>query len=146
MITPESIQARDLVEQTALNFFIYMKSQRVDDLVNLFLEDAVQEQPFVFPGQKPALVGHKGLRENYEMALGKRHSHTFDILALHRTQEPDCVIVEARGTSILGENGHVYDNRYVAIFRIQGDRIAHLRFYFDPLVAQNAFAKIRGLA
>ena len=146
MTSPDEIRARDANERTVLDFFIFMMRHEVEKLVAIFAEDAVQEQPFVFPGQKPALVGQVEIRANYAMALSKRRDHSFDISTLHRTQDADCVIVEARGVSTLGETDRIYDNKYVAVFRLRDARIAHLRFYFDPLVAQTAFAQIRGLA
>lgn len=68
-----------------------------------------------------------------------RKGHRFVIHALHRTADPDCIIVEAGGRSEVPETGRIYDQRYVMIFRLREGRIAAIREYFNPLVFQKAF-------
>lgn len=124
---------------TALQFFTLLMKGDLDAFAQIWAEDAVQEHPFGFDGLTAALTGRDEVVADYRRMFANRSDMVFTIYDAHQTTDPDCVIIEARGVSRVNETGKIYDNRYVALFRLRDGRIALNRFYFNPLVTLDTF-------
>jgi ketosteroid isomerase-like protein len=135
----DRIKPADEREATVLSFFTLLMKRDLDAFGKIWADDAVQEHPFGFEGLAPALTGREEILDDYRRMFRNRSDHIFTVYQVHKTLDPDCLIVEARGVSKVGETGDVYDNRYVALFRLRSGKIALNRFYFNPIVTQAAF-------
>jgi uncharacterized protein len=135
----DKVKPKKKHEATALAFFSLLMKRDLDAFADLWTDDAVQEHPFGFEGLTPALVGKKELLDDFHRMFRNRSDHVFTIYNVHQTLDPDCLVVEARGVSKVGETDGVYDNRYIALFRLRDGKIALNRFYFNPIITQAAF-------
>lgn len=138
----DEIAPRSPQEAAALGFFVTLMNRDLDAFEQLWTEDAVQEHPFPFPGLSNAMVGRDEIVDDYRRMFANRSDHVFLVAGVHRTEDPDVVIIETRGTSLVGETGKTYDQRYIALFRLRDGKIALNRFYCNPLISQEAFAGV----
>jgi ketosteroid isomerase-like protein len=138
----DQITPRTANERIVLNFFTALMRGDLKGLESLWTTDAIQEHMFLFDGLTPALIGRDEIVGDYQRVLKNRSDLVFHIEEVHQTLDPDCLIVEAFGKSVMGETGHVYDQRYLMVFQLSGNRIAMNRIYFDPLITQAAFAGV----
>lgn len=135
----DRIKPADEREATVLSFFTLLMKGDLDGFGKIWADDAVQEHPFGFEGLAPALTGREEILDDYRRMFRNRRDLEFTVYQVHRTLDPDCLIVEARGVSKVGETGGTYDNRYVALFRLREGTIVLNRFYFNPIIARAAF-------
>jgi uncharacterized protein len=135
----DKVKPKNEREAMALGFFSLLMKRDLDAFADLWTDDAVQEHPFGFEGLTPALTGKKEILDDYRRMFRNRSDHIFTIYDVHQTLDPDCLIVEARGVSKIGETGGIYDNRYIALFRLRDGKLALNRFYFNPIISQAAF-------
>jgi len=137
------IRPQDQDEALVLGYFINMKNKDWEAFAALWHDDAVQQALFRPDGLDDfipdAFVGRQQIVEHYKKALQNRREHDFWIDALHRTTDPECFIVECRGRSIVGENGRLYENKYVFVFKLREGKLVHLKEYADPLPIMRAF-------
>uniref|UniRef100_UPI0034DF6C0B nuclear transport factor 2 family protein n=1 Tax=Streptomyces flavofungini TaxID=68200 RepID=UPI0034DF6C0B len=56
-------------------------------------------------------------------------------LEVHRTQNPDTVIVEMRSEGRSVATGRPFEMSYVAVVTVRQGRITHYRDYWNPLTA-----------
>lgn len=142
MIRADEMTPRDANEATVLGFFTNLMKKDMAAFADLWAEDAVQDMPFAkgLDAITPRWEGKETLLAYYNKAIPGRRNHVFEIEALHRTADPDVIIVEARGCSTVSETGRLYDQRYVFVFHLRDGRIVLNREHFNPLVWREAFA------
>ena len=137
------VRPDDSNEAVVLGYFLSMKGKDWNAFEALWAEDAVQISPFRPDGLDnfipSAFNGRAELMAHYRSALAKRREHEFWIDGLHRTEDPDVIIVECRGRSVVGENDRLYENAYVFIFTMRDGAIARLVDYANPLPIMRAF-------
>lgn len=141
-VPADEIEPRDRAEALSLGYFTGMMRRDLQGFTDLWHDDAVIHIPFRpndlgFP-MPEALVGKPGIVEQYAKQMQNRRDHVFWISALHRTEDPDCVIVEASARSIVGETGGIYENAYVYVFNIKDDRLFVVREYCNPIKVAHA--------
>jgi ketosteroid isomerase-like protein len=131
-------------EEIALSYFRSIVTRDFEGMERIFAEDAVQYNPWPAEGfgslATKSFDGRKGIVDHYRMALANRRDHIFWIDHIHRTQDPNCIIIEAHARSILGETDAVYENEYICVFHIRDGRIFELKEYTNPLAAMRSFA------
>jgi uncharacterized protein len=128
-------------ETIVLDFYRHLMNKDFAAWEALFDEDARQENPFM-PAQQGLDDGFSGRQRiafHYRTVLEKRQDLVFTVDAIHQTGDPDCVIVEVGGRSLVPETGRVYDQRYVWVFGFRNGRNALMREYFNPLAFEAAF-------
>lgn len=137
----DEIEPRDANEKTVLGFYTNLMKKDMAAFEALWAEDAVQDMPFAagVPVLEPAWHGKEKLLSYYRKSIPNRRDHVFTIEKLHRTTDPDVIIVEAVGKSIVGDTGRPYDQQYVFIFRLRDGKIVLNREHFNPLIWQKAF-------
>ncbi|MGV6871925.1 nuclear transport factor 2 family protein [Pseudochelatococcus sp. B33] len=99
----------------------------------------MQEHPWRFEGLTAALVGRDEIVDDYRRMFAGREDMVFTIKEIHRTADPDCIIVEFNGRSRVTETGGIYDQNYIAVFRLRDGKIWLNKFHFNPLVTKRAF-------
>ena len=113
---------------------------RVDELVELFADDAVMELPFA-PGRMARRHDGKaaiGAFQRFARDSFSRFSMTVD--AVHETADPRVVVAEHRSDGVVAGNGRPYRNHYVTFFTFdEAGRIASWREFYDAGVVVRAF-------
>ncbi len=119
---------------------------RVDELVELFADDAVMELPFA-PGQMPrSHVGKPAIAAFQDFARESFSEFSMTVDAIHETTDLRIVIAEHRSDAVVAENGRRYRNRYVTFFTFDDyGRIASWREYYDAGVVVRAFRPDRAV-
>lgn len=135
----DEIQPNGDNERAVLGFHTALMLYDMDRFGAIWTDDAVHEVPFHVAGPME-IVGRENIVEAYRRILANRRDLVFTINALHRTDDPNCMIVEFRGVSIVGETGDVYDQTYIGVFRLRRGEIFLLRLYTDPLVSQKVLS------
>lgn len=137
----DEMQPRDANEATVLGFFTNLMKKDMAAFEDLWAVDAVQDMPFAIgvPTLEPTWHGKEKLLSYYRKSIPNRRDHVFTIEKLHRTVDPDVIIVEAAGRSVVGDTGRVYDQRYVFIYHLRDGKIVLNREHFNPLIWQAAF-------
>ena len=134
---------RTKAEAVSLAYFALLMRRDMKGFAELWDENATQHIPFVAEGfgnfVTSAFVGKDEIMKHYLVAFKNRRDHVFWIDNAHLTQDPQTVIIEAHARSLVGETGRIYENSYVCIFKIAGERIVELREYVNPLQFMKAF-------
>jgi ketosteroid isomerase-like protein len=143
MTLVDEFEPRNESEALVLGYFRHMKRKEWKEFEALWDENAVQQALYRPDGLDNFIpdrfVGRDRIITHYKKAIANRREHEFWIDVLHRTEDPGCFVVECRGRSIVGENGSLYENRYVFIFTIREGRLTYLKEYADPLPIMRAF-------
>ena len=139
----DDLSPQDQREAAVLGYFTLLMKRDLDSFEALWQPDAVQEIPFVPEGFGKFVTskfdGRDKIMAHYRAAFANRRDHVFVIDAIHRTDDRDCIIVEAHARSLVGETGRVYENSYVCLFRLREGKLALLREYVNPLQFMKAF-------
>jgi hypothetical protein len=105
--------------------------------VELLADDAVLEMPLAPPGLPERVEGKAAIRGflTDSQFFSKLEFH--DVL-VHRTSDPELVLVEYRSTGTFEATGSEYANRYALVFRAREGRIVLYREYFNPMALTTA--------
>jgi len=119
---------------------------RVDELIELFADDAVMELPFA-PAQMPRRhVGKAAIGEFQRFARDAFSRFSMIVDKIHETTDPKVVVAEHRSDAIVAENGRPYRNQYVTFLTFDDDgRITGWREYYDAGVVVRAFRSDRAV-
>ncbi|UBU14317.1 nuclear transport factor 2 family protein [Nonomuraea gerenzanensis] len=124
------------IEEIVTGFHAAMLHKSADELADLYAEDGLHEFPF---GGLAPYEGREAVRENYRTTWGSTPFQVEKVrrLALHRTQDPEVVVVEqtVQGTV----NGHRITVPSLVVLRVRDGRIVHARDYMDT----SAVARVR---
>ena len=115
-------------------------AMRVDELVELFADDAVMELPFA-PGKMARRhVGKAAIGDFQRFARDTFSEFSMTVDAIHETADAHVVIAEHRSVAVVAENGRPYCNHYVTFFTFDDNgRIARWREFYDAGVVVRAF-------
>ena len=113
---------------------------RVDELVELFTDDAVMELPFA-PGKMPRRhVGKAAIGEFQRFARDSFSRFSMTVDAIHETADPNVVVAEHRSDGVVAENGRPYRNHYVTFFTFDdAGLVTGWREFYDAGVVVRAF-------
>ncbi|MEU6116981.1 nuclear transport factor 2 family protein [Streptomyces sp. NPDC047117] len=101
--------------------------------VGLWAEDGVLEFPFAPDGWPARLEGRAAIAAYMRHYPDHIDLHDFPEVRIHRTTEPETVVVEMRGVGRLVETGRPFDMPYIAVVTVRGGRFAAYRDYWNPL-------------
>jgi len=110
-------------------------AKRFDAWVDLWAEDGVMEFPFAPPGAPRRLAG-KAAVSSYMSAYPDHIDLTaIPYVEVHRTDDPDVVVVEMRSEGRAVATGQPFEMSYVAVVTVKEGLITHYRDYWNPLTA-----------
>ena len=102
--------------------------------VDMFDENGVMEFPFAPTGSVKRIDGRTALID-YLAQLGTVvHIAGVSVPVIHRTTEPDTVILEFESSGASVATGRAYRQTYVSIITLTSGRIVRYRDYWNPLV------------
>jgi len=103
-------------------------------------DDIVYESPF-YPST-PTVRGRESFRELVEHVHRIFSRVAFDVVDAFSAEDPDRVIVECRGDSVVAATSVPYKNHYLIILRFSTGRIVEWREFSNPIVYQAALTAI----
>lgn len=121
----------DLVER-ALQLLLHHDMAAFADL---WAEDGVLEFPFAQPGSPQRIDGRAAVRaylRDYPDLLDVREVPE---RVVHRTEDPDVLIVEFTVNGVVVATDKPYTMRYIAVITVRDGEIQHYRDYWSPAAA-----------
>ncbi|MGP4100289.1 nuclear transport factor 2 family protein [Nonomuraea sp. KM90] len=124
------------IEEIVSGYHAAMVHKSPDELAELYAEDGLHEFPF---GGLPAYQGKEEVRAGYRKMWGATPFEVEEVrrLALHRTEDPEVVVVEQDTIVAVGDRRITVPS--LAVLRIRDGRIIHNRDYMDT----RAVAEVR---
>ncbi|MEU9775598.1 nuclear transport factor 2 family protein [Streptomyces sp. NPDC047968] len=101
--------------------------------VALWAEDGLMELPFAPEGRPRRLQGKEAVAAYMRHCPDHIDLHDFPDLRIHRTADPETIVVEMRGVGRLVETGAPFDMTYIAVVTVREGRITSYRDYWNPL-------------
>ncbi|GAA4786772.1 MULTISPECIES: nuclear transport factor 2 family protein [Streptomyces] len=101
--------------------------------VALWAEDGLMELPFAPEGRPRRLQGKEAVAAYMRHYPDHIDLHDFPDLRIHRTADPETIVVEMRGVGRLVETGAPFDMTYIAVVTVREGRITSYRDYWNPL-------------
>lgn len=101
--------------------------------VGLWAEDGVMEFPFAPPGRPERLEGKEALAAYMRHYPDHIDLHDFPDLHIHRTTDPETVVVEMRAVGRLVQTDAPFEMTYIAVVTVRDGRFASYRDYWNPL-------------
>jgi len=126
--------ASDLLErhiQTLVGDPVQWRTLMADDIVwELAYAPAI--------GHPARLAGRDEVTRHVDWFLGAVEDFRFIEPKVHAFAEPQAAVAQVRAEAIIKPTGRLYRQEYVVFLRGKGDKIAHLREYFDPTRASKS--------
>ena len=124
-------------------FFKALEEEHLEELVDLFAEDAEHINPYhsgIFPeGAK----GKEGIRAYWTPVFPNFDGMTFPIETLYAMEDPNMVFVKYKGNIKLKNGAGTYSNDYYSTFKFDGQgKITEYVEIFNPIVAARGFGLI----
>jgi len=113
---------------------------RVDELIELFADDAVMELPFA-PGKMTRRYdGKAAIADFQQFARDAFSEFSMTVDAINETSDPNIVVAEHRSDAVVAENGRPYRNHYITFFTFDAaGRVARWREFYDAGVVVRTF-------
>jgi uncharacterized protein (TIGR02246 family) len=117
----------------------------IDGFADLFAPDGVIEFAFHGPPGTPVRIeGREAIREySRQFKASPLRLEDFEVVELHRTQDPEVAIVEMRSKATLTTTGRSFAVTSIQILRIREGRIVLFRDFADPRVLEDVIGEPR---
>lgn len=127
------------IEEIVTGFHDAMLRKSADALADLYAADGLHEFPF---GGLPPYRGREEVRAGYRASWGTSPAEVREVrrLALHRTEDPEVVVVEQNVHVTVGERPITVPG--LLVLRIRNGEIVHTRDYMDT----SAVTQVRAAA
>ena len=112
--------------------------QQAKGFVEMMAEDAVMEFPYAPPGVVRKLVGRAALADHLQRIGGMIDFTGFSQPVVHRTENPEIVILEFTCDGTIPATGRPYQQHYISVITLRDGRIIHYLDYWNPLVVLDA--------
>ncbi|MGW7082399.1 nuclear transport factor 2 family protein [Streptomyces sp. NPDC054871] len=112
----------------------------IDAWVALWAPDGVFEFPFALPGAPHRLVGRDAVRQYMADYPDHIDLRSFEDLTVHRTEDPETIVAELRGTGRAVATGRPFEMPYIQVVTVHEGRITRFRDYWNGALAADAFA------
>ncbi|MFC7896958.1 nuclear transport factor 2 family protein [Streptomyces sp. NPDC057381] len=110
---------------------------------DLWADDGVMEFPFAPEGWPGRLEGKEAIGAYMRGYPDHIDLRDFPELRVHRTVEPETLVVEMRGVGRLVRTGAPFDMTYIAVVTVEGGRFTSYRDYWNPLAVLEPGADFR---
>ncbi|MCS0637665.1 nuclear transport factor 2 family protein [Streptomyces sp. LP05-1] len=110
----------------------------IDGWVALWDDRGVFEFPFAPGGAPQRLVGRAAVAAYMAGYPDRLDIQDFPYVEIHRTTDPDTVVVEMRATGRVVATDEPYEMSYIAVVTVVAGRITRYRDYWNPLAVPAA--------
>ena len=121
-------------------FFKALEDENVDELVELFADDAKHINPYhsgIFP---EGAQGKDGIRAYWTPVFPNFDGMTFPIETIYAMEDPNRIFVKFKGNIKLKKDEGVYSNDYYSTFRFNDEgKILEYVEIFNPITAAKGF-------
>ncbi|MFD3911831.1 nuclear transport factor 2 family protein [Streptomyces sp. NPDC058603] len=104
--------------------------------VGLWAEDGIMEFPFAPDGRPERLEGKEAIAAYMRHYPDHVDLHGFPAPLIHRTTDPETIVVEMRGVGRLVQTDRPFDMTYIAVVTVQDGLITSYRDYWNPLALE----------
>ncbi|MFZ4239918.1 nuclear transport factor 2 family protein [Streptomyces murinus] len=112
--------------------------------VALWAEDGLMEFPFAPDGWPRRLDGKEAIAAYMRPYPDHIDLHDFPDLRIHRTTEPETIVVEMRGVGRMVETDAPFDMTYIAVVTVRDGRFTSYRDYWNPLAVRQSGTDFTG--
>ena len=131
-------QTRDAVMRLLRGF----EDKDMESVNGVWAENAVQEMPYAPEGFSRDVIGREALIRNYSPFPTKCERATMtEGIRFHDTLDPRVAVVEYQGNVKWVGKDEPYIQRYIAVFRVEQEKIVLFRQYFDSILFDAAVGK-----
>ena len=123
-----------------------MLAEDMDGFADLWAEEGTMEFPFAAPGSPGRLDGREEVRRYLAGFPQMVDYREFPSVAVHRTLDPEVIVVEFGAEGRIVSSGKPFQMRYVAVITAREGRILSYRDYWSPIMAAAAMGELPGLA
>ncbi|MBP2833090.1 nuclear transport factor 2 family protein [Aquimarina sp. U1-2] len=117
------------------DFFNALEQRKLENVLAVFTENAVQEMPMSPNNFPKSLDGIEVIKKQYTGVM--EYTQSYDVTYLG-TQNPNVVLAKYNGTVTTGE-GKPYNNSYVGIFTVENGKIDNFVEMFNPNILLNSW-------
>lgn len=117
-----------------------------ESLLDMFADDVVCELPFAPAKGVHRLEGKKAVADYLPRVSGLINVDGGEMIAVHRSTDPDVAILEFEITGSGVRTGASYSQRYICVVQTRDGRIVHFTDYWNPLVLLSAVGGEEALA
>lgn len=139
--TPVNIGERN--KQQVLNFLKALEEEHIDNLVNLFADDAQHINPYhsdIFP---KGASGKDGIRAYWIPVFSNFEGMQFPVETIYAMEDPNIIYVKFKGIIKLKNDAGYYKNDYYATFTFnEKGLITEYVEIFNPITAAKSFGLI----
>lgn len=118
----------------------------MDGFADLWAEDGTMEFPFAAVGSPERLDGREEVRRYLEHFPQMVDYREFPSVAVHRTLDPEVIVVEFGASGRIVSTGKPFEMKYVAVITVREGRIVSYRDYWSPIMAAAAMGELPALA
>ncbi|MFI9330202.1 nuclear transport factor 2 family protein [Kitasatospora sp. NPDC052868] len=112
--------------------------------VELWDEGGLLEFPFAPSGWPARLEGRSAIADYMRHYPDHVDIHDFPDVKIHRTTDPETVVVEMRGVGRLVKTDTPFDMTYIAVVTARDGRFTSYRDYWNPLAVSQPGADFAG--
>lgn len=109
-----------------------------ESFLKMFAEDGVMEFPYAPPGVVARLDGRDALASHLQGLPEILQIDRMTAPVVHRTTNPEVVILEFGCIGRGVKTGEPYNQRYISVITVRDGLIVHYSDYWNPLVALRA--------
>jgi ketosteroid isomerase-like protein len=116
-----------------------------ESFLEMFAEDGVLEFPYAPPGIVTRLDGRAELASHLQGFPEILQIDRMTAPVVHRTMNPEVVILEFGCVGHGVRTGEPYDQRYISVITVKDGLIVHYADYWNPLIALQAVGGVDAL-
>jgi hypothetical protein len=138
--TPTKVdEVRQKNEQAVRNFLALLSEKRMDEWLELWAEDGVQDMPYSPSSFPKRLEGKAAIAKHYSALPTSVGRMVFPDLVIYPMLDPNAIYAEYRGEIEVLTTGKPYNNIYATLFQFRDGKILLFREYYDPIVFAEAW-------
>ena len=132
----ESVEILERFQQAAID-------KSLDDMLDLYAEDAVHEFPFTRPGLPSRLDGREQIQAFLEAnwQANPLQYHAYRNVMIHETADPEVIVVEQDATGTASTTGRDFALPNIVVLRVRDGRIVHFRDYVNLVAVAEALGR-----
>lgn len=108
-------------------------------LLNLLADDAVIEFPYALPGRTQKLTGKQEIVPYFVALKDTIVIGEMRRVAVHRTTDPNIVIVQSEGKGRAVQTGQPFEQKYISVLTFRDGLLVRVQDYWNPFTVFTAF-------